>query len=108
MVAEWYIELARVGRKQFRRVVQEIGLTSQRGTYYDSAKCIEVRLSREGLASRLTIRGNENGYEAMRSTTLDLGTRLPFITITGDGFDQISDEPLSYIPSILDSISFLI
>ncbi|GEM_PF-5221509 len=106
MVAEWYLELGHVGKRQFAQAAKAVGLESQRGTYRNQ-EGIEVRFTPEDLTSRLVIRGSDKGYEAMKRTAQGLATQLPFRTITGDGFYDLSSEPIPYTPTIFEQLASL-
>ncbi len=105
MSSTWIIELSRlVSDEEFDQVAKSIGLN---GHYNDSRVIGDKLLAEQGLGGveidfsglELSVRvagGHPQRYEAMKKTTTDLGARLPFKSISGEWFDDVSKQSLPY------------
>ncbi|MBI2135686.1 hypothetical protein HYU06_01285 [Candidatus Woesearchaeota archaeon] len=128
MPGTWFIDLeGRVSREDFDKVCSELGInfsseTVGGNTYYDmrheaesAAKFGGVEIGFGGIretqdnnayATQITISSllEKEGYKAMKKTSLDLSQRIPFKSIYGKWFDDVSSQPLPYKPDVYQII----
>ena len=109
MSSTWYIGFSRsVSKEEFDQVAKSIGFN---GHYNDSRVIGDKLLAEQGLGGveidfsglELSVRvagGHPQQYEAMKKTTTDLAAKLPFKSISGEWFDEISNRPLPYSPDV--------
>ena len=119
MSATWNITLERrIDEGQFDSVCSELGLLRNGNTAYDvrvtgtkvlddlGINGVEVHYGKGTRNDPLVIRScaGELRYEAMKRTALDLAEKLPFRTISGEWFDEVSKKPLPYSADVFKQL----
>ena len=117
MTSSWYITLERiVNVEEFDQACFEIGFLQNKGLSYDVRTVGEKVLPGLGLGGvdiyfgngteedPLMIKSSASGekrYEAMKRTALDLAQKLPFSTIGGEWFDDVTELDEEGEPKLL-------